>query len=186
MNFDISKFLSTLDGTEQDAWRKSKFYAWQSQGNKQKGITGENMIAEYLTDAGYINDKQGGGSASYDLCFNGVKIEVKTSFAMKDKGTIVADKFKWQHVGIDKDFDYIVFLGINAEQDLMKVRRGWREDIEEVNILWFSKKDIEKFISEGSMTIQQGGASSDNDDYWTSANFFKEINYGKDYKEIPF
>ena len=75
MNFDISKFLSTLDGTEQDAWRKSKFYAWQSQGNKQKGITGENMIAEYLTDAGYINDKQGGGSASYDLCFNGVKIE---------------------------------------------------------------------------------------------------------------
>ena len=187
MKLEIDDFLKTLNKSVTDTWQLSKFYNWQSQGNKEKGVTGEKFVASVLSSNGYTQNTGGGGSSSYDLRFSDKRIEVKTSFAMKNAGTIVYDMFKWQHIGIHKNWDYIAFLGINPESSLnCRIRRGWRANPQEVNLLWFSKDDILQFIKAGLLTIQQGGQASDNDDYWTIASFFKEIEYGQDYRSIPF
>ena len=187
MNLEINDFLDTLKSGTTNAWEVSKFYPWQRQGNKEKGVTGENFVSHILESKGYTKGSGGGGSSSYDLVFNGIHIEVKCSFAMKKAGEIYYDMFKWQHIGINKNWDYIAFVGINPELELnCRIRRGWRDNPEEVNLLWFSKSDILQFVNAGYLTIQQGGQSSSNDDYWTTASFFKDIDYGKNYKKIPF
>jgi len=182
----VDEFLDQLNGEEvADKWLLSRYNYWQKQGNKAKGITGEKFI-EYMLTFKYENDHTGGASMAYDLCFNGNKIEVKTSFANKQKGIIKHDNFKWQHIGMHKDWDYIVLIGINPEEELGHVRRGWRDNPQEVNIVWLSRKQVEDFIKQGLITPQQGGQDGGNDDWWTIPSFFKDINYGYDFYEVPF
>jgi hypothetical protein len=182
----VNEFLEQLDTSPvTDNWRLSRWNIWQKQGNKKKGKTGENLIEHYLEAKKYENNHAGGASLDFDLQFNEHNIEVKTSFALKTKGEIIHDNFKWQHIGMHKNWEYIVFIGINPEVPLGRVRRGWRADPKELNVLWFTKEQISTFCEQGLMTPQQGGLNGGNDDWWTTTPFFKTINYGKDYENIP-
>ncbi len=182
----INEFLETIPDSSSDAWNESRWKHWARQGNKAKGKTGEDYIALLLSRKGYKNLFVGGGCKDYDLHFNIGKIEVKTSFAQQKDGVIIQDMFKWQHIGLEKDWDYIAFIGVNPEAYLCRSRRSWRTDDEQHFILWFTKKEIKEFIDRGLITPQAGGQGSGNDDFWTSNSFLKIINYGKEYRNIPW
>ena len=185
MNHLINEFLDTIVVDTTDGWETSKFNAWQKQGNKAKGTTGENYIKYFLDTQGYLNVVKVGGCRDHDLKSDSQNIEVKTSFAMKNDGKIIHDSWKFQHIGFHKDWEYIVFIGINPPLSMGRVRRGWRDNPKDFNVAWFTREQLENFRNEELLTPQQGGKKGENDDWWTTGSFFKDINYGVGYENIP-
>jgi len=184
----IDEFLDTIPAFVPQGWDGSRFIAWQKQSNGAKGTRAERFVKEYLEDKGYENDHKGGGNLSFDLQFNKCKIEVKVAFAGSSDGTITADKFTWNHIGMHKDWDCVVFIGINPPtgEGHIRQRNGWREDPEEFIMFWVNREQISKFIDQGYFSIQQGGGESGNDDWMPMASFLQAVNYGHDYQEVPF
>ena len=190
MNSLIDKFLKTIPSVTTDPWQASKFRDWQKQTNKLKGNTGENYIKFVLETEGFSIDSVG-GSEDHDLIDTntGLKIEVKTSFAAKVSGKplINSDGFIFQHIGLHKDWDWLAFVGINHENPAYRhVRRGWREETEDVVVRFVSREKFEEWVREGLFKPQQGGESGGNDDWWSTSTFFKDTNYLADYtKYLP-
>lgn len=181
----INKFLKTLTPVTNDPWQVSKFKDWQKQTNKLKGKTGEDFIKVLLEAEGCSIDSVG-GSEDHDLIdtTTGLKIEVKTSFAAKASGKslINSDGFIFQHIGLHKEWDWLVFVGINHEDPAYRhIRRGWREETEDVVVRFIPREKFEELVREGFFKPQQGGKSGGNDDWWSTATFFKDTNYLADY-----
>jgi len=187
MNYLIDKFLKTTTINTTGSWKNSKFFDWQQAGNKAKGTTGENFIKHLLDTQGYSDVVSVGGSADHDLKFDSQNIEVKLSFANRDEsGEIVHDKFTWNHIGFLKNWEHIVFIGLNPPLSEGRVRGNWRDNSEELNVMWFTREQLEKLCDEGLIARQQGGKKGNNDDWMAGGTFFKKINYGAEYENIPF
>jgi hypothetical protein len=182
----IEKLLLQIEENSkaENPWRASKFFLWQELAAKSKGTMGE-LLVSYELEALGIEVAPMGHQQSIDLhdVTNNIKIEVKTSFAKREKGICIRDLFLWQHIQVDKPWDIIALIGINPElEDLSRARRGWREELEAVNILYIGRKDMEDIIANGYLTSQSGGKGSTNDDATISNQWFRYIEYGKNHK----
>lgn len=94
---------------------------------------------------------------------HGVKTEIKFGLATrdgKDITKIIKDSFIINHLSIGKDYDRILFAGINPI-------------LSQSRIFWFSKENFISNIGE-IFSYQQSDTSSKNDDYMCSGqNIFK-------------
>jgi hypothetical protein len=183
---EVDKFLKSIKLEEECPWHTSKFYSWQKSGNKVKGIIGEDLLEKCILPDYNIKVEKVGGSADHDLIdtTNGLNIEVKTGFALKTNGLISSDKFMWQHIGLHKNWDILVFIGVNHEDTTkMHIRRGWRNNPESLVIRFIPKKDIRLLIDRGYLKKQQGGQSGSNDDWMTGTNLLRDTEYLKNYED---
>jgi len=113
----------------------------------------------------------------HDRIIDGYKTEIKFSLAVSKGNQIIDDKFIINHVAVGKDWERLIFCGINPQDS--RSRR--------VQMYYFNKEDFADYISTGDRTIfkhQQSGSKVGNDDYICSSfdrfidlPFVKEIDF---------
>ena len=151
------------------------FENYHKLGNKQKGVLGEYFVQEYMKalKGSTVADPTDTG---HDRIIDGYKTEIKFSLANSTRNVININKFIINHVAIGKDWERLIFCGINP------IDCG----ADRVRMYWFTKEDFQDYMRNNHSPIfrhQQSGAKGGNDDYicvkfaeFTKLPFIKEIN----------
>lgn len=100
-----------------DIWRDSPLAGYRMLGNTNRGAIGEEFIRRFLT----LNDIEvgnGGRTSPTDFRVDDIRFEVKTA-SLGANGT-----FQFNHVRMDRDYDYLLCLGICPNQVVFEM---WRK-----------------------------------------------------------
>ena len=89
----------------EDIWQGSPLIGYRSLGNTNKGEIGEEFIRRFLRSAD-IQVSNGSRTSQTDLRIGDRRFEVKTA-SQGAKGT-----FQFNHVRLDRQYDYLLCLGI--------------------------------------------------------------------------
>lgn len=93
------------DHTPESIWTGSPFAGYRLVGNTNRGEIGEDFIRRYLEQAG-VSVGNGSRVTPTDLWIAGERFEVKTA-SLGANGT-----FQFNHVRLDKQYRYLLCLGI--------------------------------------------------------------------------
>ena len=151
------------------------FENYHKLGNKQKGVLGEYFVEQYMKKL-KKSEVKSSSNTDHDRVIDGHKTEIKFSLATSTGSTINLNKFMINHVAISKDWERLIFCGINP------IGSG----AERVRMYFFNKQDFKDYMEKCPDPIfkhQQSGAKGKNDDYicvkfdeFTKLSFIKEIN----------
>lgn len=158
-----------------------QFKNYHKLSNKQKGVVGEAFIKGYLSRYGH--DVKKSENSDHDLIVDGYKVEIKFSLAVSSGGTIKPNNWIMNHVAKSKDWDRLMFIGVNPENNLSHIKA------ERFNIYWMAKEDFLNYMTstpykKNVFRHQQSGAKAENDDYicsskklleWISLDFVKTL-----------
>ena len=89
----------------EDIWKDSPLMGYRLLGNTNRGEIGEEFIRRYVGAHGFPVGN-GGRTSRTDLRIGDVRFEVKTA-SLGANGT-----FQFNHVRLDRDYDYLFCLGI--------------------------------------------------------------------------
>ena len=103
--------------TPKDIWRDSPLFGYRMLGNTNRGEIGEEFVRRYLEQNG-IKTASGGRTSETDLLIGRLQFEVKTA-SLGAKGT-----FQFNHVRLDRDYDYLLCLGICPQEIVFNI---WRK-----------------------------------------------------------
>ena len=103
----------------EDIWQGSPLIGYRMLGNTNRGEIGEEFIRRYLTQAG-IEVGNGGRVSPTDLRVDETRFEVKTA-SLGANGT-----FQFNHVRLDRDYDYLLCLGICPDRVVFNM---WRKGV---------------------------------------------------------
>jgi hypothetical protein len=101
----------------EDIWQGSPLIGYRSLGNTNRGEIGEEFVRRYLKEAG-IPVGNGGRTSATDMQIAGRAFEVKTA-SLGANGT-----FQFNHVRLDRNYQYLVCLGICPEEIVFNT---WRK-----------------------------------------------------------
>lgn len=138
-----------------DPWIGTPFEGYVFMSPKQKGEFGERFVSKYFKINGHEVKRAKTSTSGHDRVIDKILTEIKFSLATRDKkGGVKEDQFIINHVSKDKDWERLVFFGIN------KTEEGSR-------LVWFSKEDFLSHLESDKclFAAQQGGKSIGNDDY---------------------
>jgi len=133
---------------QNDIWKNTYFEGYVHLNPRQKGTFGEMFVEKYLTSKGHTVEKR--TDAGHDRIIDDYKTEIK--FGMCNKG--IKDCFLINHISKDKDWERLIFCGINPTE-------------KETIFVWFTKQDFCKVLETTNDIFghQQGGKKIKNDDY---------------------
>ena len=162
------------------------FSCYHKKGNKEKGVLGEYYVENIFKSLGAMvvatRDSEYKGT-DFDMVVDGFKTEVKFSLANSTKSTINVDRFIINHVAVEKNWDRLVFCGINplgSSSNRVQMYFCEKKDFKNY-IIPFAEEaratdDIEvrkKIFRPCVFKPQQGGLKTLNDDYICTN--FKEL-----------
>ena len=153
--FDDGSLREYIMSNAQDPWEYTPFKGYVHMSPKQKGEFGERFVTKYLQSAGHTVKRAKTSTAGHDRVVNDILTEIKFSLATRNKkGGVKKDSFIINHVSRDKDWEILVFFGINKEES-------------DARLVWFTKKDFIAHLESDNCLFahQQGGKSIENDDY---------------------
>tara|TARA_X000000368_G_scaffold370480_1_gene319672 strand:+ start:5435 stop:5977 length:543 start_codon:yes stop_codon:yes gene_type:complete len=153
--FDDGHLLEYIAENLKDPWKETPFEGYVYISPKQKGEFGERFVAKYFEEKGSNVEKASSATAGYDRLIDGYKTEIKFSIATRSKhGGVKKDSFIINHVSMDKEWERLVFIGINKNE-------------ENIRAIWFTKEDFIKNTKseEPLFAYQQGGRKIKNDDF---------------------
>jgi hypothetical protein len=101
----------------EDIWQGSPLLGYRKLGNTNRGEIGEEFVRRYLKEAG-IEVGNGHRASATDMRLAGLKFEVKTA-SLGANGT-----FQFNHVRLDKAYDYLLCLGICPQEIVFDM---WRK-----------------------------------------------------------
>lgn len=163
--------LDYISSCLKDPWKNTALEGYVFMGPKQKGEYGERIVEAFMKVKGLHVSRAHSSTAGYDRIIDGVKTEIKFSVACRDKnGNIQNDQFIINHISKKKDWERLIFLGINS-------------DFDKYRMVWFEKTDFVKYVETEQKTfnVQQGGKDGSNDDYiCTRFNMLSECSFVKD------
>ena len=140
----------------EDPWQRTPFEGNVFMSTKQKGEFGERFTSKYLTHLGCNVKRAKTSTAGHDRVVDDILTEIKFSLAIRNrsKGGVIFDKFIINHVSSGKDWERLVFVGVN-------------ENEEDLRVIWFTKEDFNNHIASSNslFKVQQGGKGVGNDDY---------------------
>lgn len=167
-----------------DPWKGTCFEGYKYINNKQKGDIGERYVSNYMEEIlnSHVEPAES-STAPYDRVFDNYKTEIKFSLAHSNNNSIVPSlkknkkgEISWSinHVAAEKDWERLIFCGINLIAGEI-----------EPTIVWCDKKDFINCLSDTKyFSRQQGGKTSNNDDYmcagsstlkWIQSKYTKDI-----------
>ena len=165
ITLELVKEFDAQQSGNTGSWVKQYMPNYYSLDAKNKGRYGEQFFLSLFSDT---DMKCNDNNADHDFVVNGLKLELKFSLASNQKGKGVYDKFTFNHIGLHKQWDYLVLVGVNPPVELAHVRRG-HEYSEEVRAYCISKKDLKSqldmLLTLNYISPQQGGKAGGNDDY---------------------
>ena len=151
--FEDGSLQEYISQNVQDPWVGTPFEGYVFMSPKQKGIFGERFVSKYFVLKGSKVEKP--KNTGHDRIIDAILTEIKFSLATRDKkGGVNEDQFIINHVSKDKNWERLVFFGINPTE-------------EDCRFFWFSKEDFIQHLEsdECVFAAQQGGKSIGNDDY---------------------
>lgn len=101
----------------EDIWQGSPLIGYRQLGNTNRGEIGEEFVRRYLKKAG-ITVGNGGRTSLTDMKISGHRFEVKTA-SLGATGT-----FQFNHVRLDRKYEYLLCLGICPEEIVFNM---WRK-----------------------------------------------------------
>jgi hypothetical protein len=142
----ISSAYKEFGLSSNNPWEGTPFEKYYQTGAKQKGALGELIVASFLESEGMIVDKS--KNQGHDRIVNNYKTEIKFSCASKRNQDFL---FTFNHISFCKDWERIIFCGINGNL--------------EAKIVWFSKENMKELLDESILKHQQAGQENNLDDY---------------------
>lgn len=100
-------------------WRDSRLAGYRQLGNTNRGQIGEDFVRRYLAAAG-IQVSNGSRTAPTDLLIADQSFEVKTA-SLGANGT-----FQFNHVRLDRTYNYLLCLGICPDKIVFN---AWRKGV---------------------------------------------------------
>ena len=91
--------------TPEDIWRNSPLAGYRRLGNTNRGEIGEEFVRRFLSRKG-IDVENGNRTSETDMTIEGRIFEVKTA-SLGANGT-----FQFNHVRLDRQYEYLLCLGI--------------------------------------------------------------------------
>ena len=154
-----------------DPWHGTQWQGYRYLDNKQKGELGERFVESLMDNMGHKVDRAVSSTAGHDRVIDGVLTEIKFSIAQtsKDKKEIKDDTFIINHVGEKKDWERLIFVGINRNK--------------ESRLGYITKEDFKK-IKKKYFRPQQGGLKANNDDWICGGKKVIQLLESKYYKEL--
>lgn len=147
--------LAIINQNINDPWENTNFKGYVHMDPKQKGEYGEIFVGGVAERRGLKVQKAPTSTAGYDRIINGIKTEIKFSLAQKDKKNngVKNDTFIINHVAEKKDWERLIFLGINFN---LKHK-----------FIWFTKEEFQEHLKAPDCCFrkQQSGKNGGNDDY---------------------
>ena len=153
--FQDTNLTSYIQQNTSDPWTGTNFEGYVYMSPKQKGEFGERFVSEYFKLAGSTVKRAKTSTAGHDRVIDEILTEIKFSLATRDKkGSTKTDSFIINHVSRDKDWERLVFFGINSDES-------------QARLFFFTKADFLAHLGSDSCLFahQQGGKSIENDDY---------------------
>jgi len=135
-----------------DPWRNTPFKGYVAMATRQKGTFGEMFVSKLFKKHGHTVERAHSTTAGYDRLINRKKVEIKFSLACRKAGGTKKNCFIINHVSKEKDWERLVFVGINEKE-------------EDICILWFTRQAFKDVICALFFNHQQGGKDIHNDDY---------------------
>jgi hypothetical protein len=153
--FEDGTLQSYIQNNLEDPWRNTPFEGYVYISPKQKGEFGERFVSKLMMLLGHEVEKATNSTAGHDRIINRIPTEIKFSLANRDKkGEIAQDQFIINHVSVGKDWERLIFCGINPEE-------------KDARIVYITKEDFEAHLRDDKcyFSVQQGGKKVGNDDY---------------------
>ena len=138
-----------------DPWVGTPFEGYRHMTPKAKGNYGEVFVEQWFTKNG--SKVEPPVNVGHDRRVDDHKVEIKISLAKTytNKKHINDDHFMMNHVSQNKDWDRLVFVGVNKNK--------------ESYMKWMYKQSFREIIDKGLYFYhQQGGQSIGNDDWMCS------------------
>ena len=140
-----------------DPWQNTPFCDYVFMSPKQKGEFGERFVSKFMGDVMSCDVQRAKTStAGHDRVIDKWLVEIKFALATRDakKGGTKKDSFIINHVSRDKDWQRLIFFGIN-------------EDEKDARLYYFNKADFLYHLQSDKCLFahQQGGKKIENDDY---------------------
>ena len=107
-----------LEHTPDSIWTNAPLESFRRVANTNRGDIGEEFVFRYLRDAGAAVSKGDSRVEEWDLLVNGKRFEVKT--ASEDTG----GAFQFNHIRLDRAYDYLLCLGVRPSAILFN---AWRK-----------------------------------------------------------
>ena len=101
----------------EDIWRDSPMIGYRMLDNTNRGAIGEEFVRRYLA-AHSIDTGNGGRTSKTDIRIGDLRFEVKTA-SLGAGGT-----FQFNHVRLDRQYDYLLCLGICPQRVVFNM---WRK-----------------------------------------------------------
>ena len=101
----------------ENIWLESPLRGYRDLGNTNRGEIGEEFIRQYLKASG-IEVSNGNRTSTTDVKIAGHRFEIKTA-SLGANGT-----FQFNHVRLDRNFEYLLCLGICPQQIVYNM---WRK-----------------------------------------------------------
>ncbi len=150
--FQDGKLRTYIDSNVHDPWEDTPFKGYVYMSPKQKGEFGERFVSSYMMNADHIVKRAKTSTAGHDRVIDDIRTEIKFSLATRNKkGGVNEDQFIINHVSKDKDWQRLIFFGINPDENNCR-------------LVWFTKEDFLNNF-EGLFMHQQGGKGIKNDDF---------------------
>jgi hypothetical protein len=142
-----------------DPWIGTPFEGYRNLGNKQKGEYGERLVYDFFRRNGANVKKPPTSTSGHDVIVNEMLVEVKFALSHTNNklGTIKHDTFIMNHVAIGKDWQRLLFIGIN--ESITETRAKFMEKKTFIE-LYKDQIEFNKYFS-----VQQGGTHGNNDDF---------------------
>jgi len=144
--------IRSLTLKKKNVWENTELAFYFKTHSVQQGIIGECYVEELMISRGHkVLPRSNPG---HDRMIGGYKTEIKFSL-QQDK----PNDFRFNHISLGKDWQRIIFCGLNVDLSTSKV-------------LWFTKEDFISIIestsklSEIGINRAQGGNKMSNDDFF--------------------
>ena len=164
--FEDGKLNAYVEQKTCDPWKDTIWKGYKLLGTYQKGQYGEDVIERLLTNKGLKVTKgpEWKARGPFDRLVNNIKTEFKFSLShTNDNNEIENSCWAINHLAAHKDWERLVFLGIN-------------KNAENILVL-FTKSDWLKHIDSNRCLFgkQQSGKKGGNDDYMCTANNIQKL-----------
>lgn len=164
--FQIAEEPELLNYIQQklyDPWKGTPFQGYRYLDNKQKGDYGELFVSKYMNMLGHDVRNTGLNNGGHDRVIDNHLVEIKFSLAHTDHKNrcIKPDTFTMNHVSLEKDWERLIFVGINPQSHESHIKFITKQSFAE--LLTNNQEEFRKYFGR-----QQGGKKSNNDDYISS------------------
>ena len=168
--FEDGHLNSILTDNLHNNWKGTLFESYVNLSTKNKGVFGEALVEQFMKKHVRCSVSSP-TNVGHDRIFNGYKTEIKFSLAnspmdkKSGKKLINPDEFTFNHIAQYKDWDRLIFFGINPEpsQDRVNWKPGAKPP--EFRAFFMNKVDFQKHLPSSVFSRQQGGNDGGNDDY---------------------